>query len=66
MEQKIFDEAILRMDCYREAIGVAEDNDAPAEVLDGLSELFFSVCTHSIWYEIKRLIKVARDKKDLV
>lgn len=64
MERKIFDEVILKMDCYKDAIDVAEDIGASEEVIDGLSELFFSVFTGSIWSEIKRLIKVARDKEE--
>ena len=64
MEQEKFDKAILKIDCYREALETAEDYGADNDVLNGLAELVAAEITASVWAEIKEIIKNSRVKKE--
>ena len=64
MEQEKFNEAILKIDCYREALDIASDYGADEDVLNALMELVVGEITAPVWAEIKKIIKEAGQEKD--
>lgn len=64
MEQEKFNEAILKIDCYKEAFETATDYGADEDVLNALMELVVAELTSPVWFEIKRIIKEAGQEKN--
>ena len=64
MEQEKFNEAILKIDCYRDALETAADYGADNDVLNGLMELVVAELTSPVWFEIKKIIREFRQEKD--